>query len=175
MPEYEYVPETTNNEITTVDSLEEYYLLVPDHVKFVYFVYFMVHSSRREGDDLRVVANEEESEDAKKKRLMTKSSAIVFCNSCKAAQLLSELLRVFHVGRTASLSRVDQQRVPALASRPEAARRCHRQVPQRREPRAGLHGCGVAWSGHPAGGSGEAERGESVGGSPEESTSSGAI
>ena len=96
MPEYEYVPETTNNEITTVDSLEEYYLLVPDHVKFVYFVYFMVHSSRREGDDLRVVANEEESEDAKKKRLMTKSSAIVFCNSCKAAQLLSELLRVAH-------------------------------------------------------------------------------
>ena len=38
VPEYEYVPETTNNEITTVDSLEEYYLLVPDHVKFVYFV-----------------------------------------------------------------------------------------------------------------------------------------
>ena len=78
VPEYEYVPETTNNEITTVDSLEEYYLLVPDHVKFVYFVYFMVHSSRGEGDDLRVVANEEESEDAKKTRLMTKSSAIVF-------------------------------------------------------------------------------------------------
>ena len=48
-PEYEYVPETTSNAITTVDSLEEYYLLVPDHVKFVYFVYFMVHSSRRAG------------------------------------------------------------------------------------------------------------------------------
>lgn len=154
MPEYEYVPETTNNEITTVDSLEEYYLLVPDHVKFAYFVYFMVHSSRGEGDHSRVVANEEESEDAKKKRLMTRSSAIVFCNSCKAAQLLSELLRVFHVVRTASLSRVDQQRVFALASRPEAARCCHWQVPQRCESRAGLHGCGVAWSGHPAGGSG---------------------
>lgn len=43
------------------------------------------------------MANEEEDDDAKKLRLMNKNSAIVFCNSCKAVQLLSELLRVYHV------------------------------------------------------------------------------
>ena len=96
-PEYEYVPATANTEITTVDSLEEFYLLVPDHVKFVYFVYFMLHSSGNKRAELGVVANDEEKEDAKKLRLMSKNSAIVFCNSCKAVQLLSELLRVYHV------------------------------------------------------------------------------
>ena len=40
---------------------------------------------------------EEEDEDEDKQRLMSKASAIVFCNTCKIAQLLSELLRVFHV------------------------------------------------------------------------------
>ena len=49
------------------------------------------------------MANEEEDEDAKKLRLMNKNSAIVFCNSCKAVQLLSELLRVYHVGVSLTL------------------------------------------------------------------------
>ena len=40
---------------------------------------------------------EDESEDAAKKRLMSKSSAIVFCNTCRMVQVVSELLRVFKV------------------------------------------------------------------------------
>ena len=45
---FEYIPAVTNKAVTTVEGLEEYYLMIPDHIKFVYFVYFMVHSSRTE-------------------------------------------------------------------------------------------------------------------------------
>ena len=45
-PDYEYIPASSKKSITTVASLEEYYLLIPDHVKFAYFVYFMIHSSK---------------------------------------------------------------------------------------------------------------------------------
>ena len=37
----------------------------------------------------------EDEED--EKQIMSKESAIVFCNTCRSAQLLSELLRVFMV------------------------------------------------------------------------------
>lgn len=43
---YEYIPEVTKNTVTTVEGLDEYYLLIPDHIKFVYFVFFMMHSSK---------------------------------------------------------------------------------------------------------------------------------
>ena len=44
--DYEYVPEVSKSAITTVEGLEEYYLLIPDHIKFVYLVFVMMHSSR---------------------------------------------------------------------------------------------------------------------------------
>ena len=53
-----------------------------------------------------VVKSEEEDE----KRIMDKSSAIVFCNTCRSAQLLSELLRVFKVDNVCLHSMLDQRR-----------------------------------------------------------------
>ena len=44
--DYEYIPAITQNAVTTVEGLEEMYLMIPEHIKFVYFVYFMMHSSR---------------------------------------------------------------------------------------------------------------------------------
>lgn len=44
-PDYEYIPEASKQTNTTVDSLDEFYLLTPDHVKLAYFIYFMIHSS----------------------------------------------------------------------------------------------------------------------------------
>ena len=41
---------------------------------------------------------------------MDKSSAIVFCNTCRSAQLLSELLRVFKVDNVCLHSMLDQRR-----------------------------------------------------------------
>ena len=45
IPDYEYIPEASKQTNTTVDSLDEFYLLTPDHVKLAYFIYFMIHSS----------------------------------------------------------------------------------------------------------------------------------
>ena len=54
--------------------------------------------------------NEEEEEEEDPKRIMSKSSAIVFCNTCRSAQLLSELLRVFKVDNVCLHSVLDQRR-----------------------------------------------------------------
>lgn len=97
----------------------------------------------------------EESEEDAKKRLLHKASAIVFCNTCRMVQLLSEMLRVFQVG--AIFHRfliVDRERPAALAPLAGPARRGPRQVPQQPHLRAGVHGRGLARPGHPAGGLG---------------------
>lgn len=44
--DYEFNPHREDDMITTVEGLEQFYLLIPDHVKFVYFVFFMLHSSK---------------------------------------------------------------------------------------------------------------------------------
>lgn len=91
--DYEFNPHREDDMITTVEGLEQFYLLIPDHVKFVYFVFFMLHSSKHLMSIINVVEKEEED----KLDIMSKKSAIIFCNTCKIVQLLSELLRVFHV------------------------------------------------------------------------------
>ena len=53
---------------------------------------------------------EEEEEEADPKQIMSKASAIVFCNTCRSAQLLSELLRVFKVDNVCLHSVLDQRR-----------------------------------------------------------------
>ena len=50
----------------------------------------------------------EDEED--EKQIMSKESAIVFCNTCRSAQLLSELLRVFKVDNVCLHSLLDQRR-----------------------------------------------------------------
>ena len=44
--DYEYNPHKDEEQITTVEGLEQFYLLVPDHVKIPYFVFTMLHSSK---------------------------------------------------------------------------------------------------------------------------------
>ena len=44
-----------------------------------------------------IVIQDDTEEEEDKLQIMKKRSAIVFCNTCKIVQLLSELLRVFHV------------------------------------------------------------------------------
>lgn len=53
---------------------------------------------------------DEEKEEEDPKRIMSKASAIVFCNTCRSAQLLSELLRVFRVDNVCLHSVLDQRR-----------------------------------------------------------------
>ena len=54
--------------------------------------------------------DEEEEEEEDPKQIMSKASAIVFCNTCRSAQLLSELLRVFKVDNVCLHSVLDQRR-----------------------------------------------------------------
>ena len=51
-----------------------------------------------------------EKEEEDNQQIMSKASAIIFVNTCKIAQLLSELLRVFHVDNVCLHSLLDQRR-----------------------------------------------------------------
>ena len=96
----------------------------------------------------------EESEEDAKKRLLHKASAIVFCNTCRMVQLLSEMLRAFQVPAGILRLGVDRERPAALPSLAEPARRGAGEVPEQPNRGSGVHGRGVPRVRHTASGLG---------------------
>ena len=124
VPDYEYIPSTTQQAISTVDGLDEFYLLTPDHVKLAYFLYFMVHSSsvlsrlpfsesagRRGGERLRRAAAP--AAEVLRDRVLQ--------HLPHGAASLRAASRVFRSGAAGLQSQIDNVALHSLLSQPQRA------------------------------------------------------